>query len=163
MYIQDGNCIFISISSFSSLEVLTSWQQIKLSSFSIGECTKICQGELLRINQYIKARNYDDEGTNRKEKTRRSISVNDLRSELPHELSLYSRFRPVISADRVKSQFRDISDSTGRLYWCSVTWPIFISIVLQHQSDLISLRLRFKPNLIGSVSDQARLNRLWHL
>ena len=37
----------------------------------------------------------------------------------------------VMSAGQVGSGFRDISDSTGRSYWCPVTRLIFRSIGLQ--------------------------------
>ena len=44
--------------------------------------------------------------------------------------SKFVDLQTVMSAGRVRSRFRNPSNWTGRLYWRTVTWPIFRSIIL---------------------------------
>jgi len=50
-------------------------------------------------------------------------------------ISILQNPQSVMSAGQIGSRFKDISDSTSRLYWHAVTQPIFRSIELQCQPD----------------------------
>ena len=66
-----------------------------------------------------------------------------------------------MSAGQIRSQFRDISSLTGRLYRHAAIQLIFILIRLQHQSNLTGSRLDLSivnSDLTSSELDQVRFD-----